>query len=107
SVHVSRSTNASLIDAGRVDVQQATVSKLPFANATFDLVTAVETHYYWPNLVADLQEIRRVMKPGARLALIAECYKGGRFGAVQGLAMRPLRSAFLGAAEHRDVLEAA
>src|SRR5947208_10263877 len=31
SVHVSRSTNASLIDAGRVDVQQATVSKLPFA----------------------------------------------------------------------------
>ena len=56
SVDVARRVNAAAIEAGRVDVQQASVSALPFAAATFDLVTAVETHYYWPDLESDLRE---------------------------------------------------
>jgi len=46
------------------------VSQLPFPDDKFDLVTAVETHYYWPDLVADLQEIRRVLKPGGEIVLV-------------------------------------
>jgi ubiquinone/menaquinone biosynthesis C-methylase UbiE len=42
----------------------------------FDLVTAVETHFWWPNLPGDMLEVFRVMKPGGRLVLIAEIYKG-------------------------------
>jgi SAM-dependent methyltransferase len=107
SVRVSRITNASLVDAGRVNVQQASVSKLPFPDAMFDLVTAVETHYYWPDLTADLREIRRVMKPHSTLAIIAECYKGGRFGTAQGMVMKILGSTVLTARQHSDVLTSA
>lgn len=43
----------------------------------FDLATAVETHYYWPDLNADMQEVLRVLKPVGTLIIIAEAYKGG------------------------------
>ncbi len=79
SVAASRRRNRELIDQGRAEVVQASVSKLPFPDDRFDLVTAVETHYYWPDLSADLQEIRRVLKPGGTLALVAEAYKGGKY----------------------------
>ena len=53
------------------------MSKLPFPDGMFDLVTAVETHYYWPDLVADMREVLRVLKPGGTFVLIAEAYKDG------------------------------
>ena len=89
SVAVARRTNASLIAAGRVDIRKASVSQLPFADGTFDLATAIETHYYWPDLVGSMQEIRRVLKPGGVLIMIAENYKGGRFDRLQRVAMKP------------------
>src|SRR5262249_39012078 len=92
SVEASRATNARLIEAGRVEIRQASVSKLPFPDATFDLVTAVETHYYWPDLPGDMREVLRVVKPGGALAIIAEAYKSaGLLNQVQGLAMKALR----------------
>jgi len=42
------------------------------AKETFDLVTAVETHYYWPDLDANVREVLHVPKPGGTFALIAE-----------------------------------
>src|SRR5262245_21134032 len=63
SVAASRSKNAQLIKDGRVEIRQASVSSLPFPDNYFDLVTAVETHYYWPDPVKDFQEILRVLKP--------------------------------------------
>lgn len=71
------------------------------------LVTAVETHYYWPQPVDDLPEIRRVLKPGGRLVLIAETYKGQTFGAILWLPMKLLRARYLTIREHRDLLMAA
>ena len=38
-------TNARWIASGRVEARLASVSTLPFAEDTFDLVTAVETHF--------------------------------------------------------------
>ncbi len=52
------------------------MSQLPFPDSTFDLVTAVETHFWWPNLPGDMREVFRVVKPGGTLILIAEIYKG-------------------------------
>src|SRR5207302_8308907 len=74
SVATARATNAELIKAGRVDIQQGSVSQLPYPDHTFDLVTAVETHYYWPDLVADTREVLRVLKPGGTFVIIAEAY---------------------------------
>ena len=76
SVRVSRGFNARWIREGRLEVRHGAVSALPFLGGMFDIVTAVETHFWWPDLPAGLQEIRRVLKPGGKLIIIAEVYKG-------------------------------
>lgn len=108
SVAVARQTNAALIEAGRVSIQQGTVSQLPFPDAAFDLVTAVETHYYWPDLAADFREVLRVLAPGGRFLLIAETYKGRPMDWLYWPAMRlMLRAHYLSLDEHRRALVAA
>jgi ubiquinone/menaquinone biosynthesis C-methylase UbiE len=76
SVAASKKTNARWIAGGRVEIHKGSVSQLPFPDATFDLVTAVETHFWWPNLPGDMREIFRATKPGGAVILIAEVYKG-------------------------------
>ena len=49
---------------------------MPFDDAMFDLVTAVETHFWWPDLPLGVREVRRVLKPGASIVVVAEVYKG-------------------------------
>jgi len=78
SVAVARRTNEQWIEMGRVDIRQGSVSHLPFADDMFDLATAVETHYFWPDLPGDMREVLRVLKPGGKLIMIAEAYKGGK-----------------------------
>jgi ubiquinone/menaquinone biosynthesis C-methylase UbiE len=76
SVAASKRMNARWIDMGRVEVRHGSVSQLPFGDGMFDLVTAVETHFWWPNLPADMDEIFRVLKADGKLIIIAEVYKG-------------------------------
>ena len=76
SVSATKRMNARWIDLGRVEVGHAPVSQLPFPDNMFDLVTAVETHFWRPNLASDMCEVFRVVKPGGTLILIAEIYKG-------------------------------
>jgi ubiquinone/menaquinone biosynthesis C-methylase UbiE len=95
SVAVSRDTNAQEIAAGRVQIEQGSVVALPFPDHTFDIVTAVETHYYWPDLSANVREILRVLKAGGTFALIAETYRGGSFRLLYGIIMPLIGAAFL------------
>jgi ubiquinone/menaquinone biosynthesis C-methylase UbiE len=104
SVAVSRATNAHESETGRVRIEQGSVAELPFPDRTFDIVTAVETHYYWPDLPANVREILRVLKPGGAFVLIAETYRGGPFRLLYGIIMPLLRAAFLTDAEHRELL---
>jgi len=76
SVAISKRTNAAWIAMDRVEVQHGSVSQLPFPEGMFDLITAVETHFWWPDLPTDMREICRVLKPGGWLVVIAEVYKG-------------------------------
>ncbi len=78
SVAISRRTNKRFVDMGRVEIQQDSVSRLPFADSMFDLVTAVNTHNYWPDLCTDMQEILRVLKPKGSLVMIGSVYEGGK-----------------------------
>jgi len=107
SVAASRGKNAQLIKAGRVEIRRASVSQLPFPDNKFDLVTAVETQYYWPDLVKDMREILRVLKPGGTLIIIAESYKGGRYDKLQQMVMRLLKSTRLSVDEHRELFSTA
>ena len=76
SVAATKRTNTQLIDLGRVEVRHGSVSQLPFPDNMFDLITGVETHFWWPNLPGAMREVFRVTKPGGTLILIAEVYKG-------------------------------
>jgi ubiquinone/menaquinone biosynthesis C-methylase UbiE len=62
----------------RVEIREGSVSQLPFSEDMFDLVTAVETHFWWPDLPADMREVLRVLKPGGTLIIVAEVYKGAK-----------------------------
>jgi SAM-dependent methyltransferase len=79
------------------------VSRLPYRDGAFDVVTAVETHYFWPDLAADLREIQRVHKPGGQLVFIAETYKGRRFDILYRPVMKLLRATYLSVSEHHDL----
>ena len=80
SVAVATKTNRGWIKSGRVEIREGSVSQLPFAAGAFDLVVAVETHFWWPDLPGDLRELLRVLKPGGELAIIGEVYKGASTG---------------------------
>ena len=105
SVATSRDTNQHWIGEGRVDVQHGTVSQLPFPDQMFDLVTAVETHYYWPDLPGDVREVMRVLKSGGRFVIIAETYRGRRNDWLYRPTMSLLlRAAYLTPEQHRQLL---
>jgi ubiquinone/menaquinone biosynthesis C-methylase UbiE len=78
SVAVANRTNRRWIDMARVEIREGSVSQLPFSGDVFDLVTAVETHFWWPDLRADMREVLRVLKPGGSLIIIAEIYGGAK-----------------------------
>ena len=103
SVAASRAKNAQLIQAGRVEIKEGSVSALPFPDNKFDLVTAVETQYYWPNLVKDMQEVLRVLKPGGTLIVILESYKRGLKNKLEQPAMKLLGTSNLSADEQREL----
>jgi ubiquinone/menaquinone biosynthesis C-methylase UbiE len=60
---------ASLIRAGRVELRRATAESLPFDAESFTKVCTVNTIYFWPDPAVTLNEFRRVLRPGGRLAL--------------------------------------
>jgi len=103
-VTASRRANALAVAAGRVKIELASVAALPFPDRAFDLVTAVETHYYWPDLEANLREILRVLKPGGTLALIAETVRDRQWNPLYFIVMPLLGAAHLTTAQHEAVL---
>ena len=89
---------------GRVEIRHDSVSQLPFSNNMFDLATAVETHFFWPDLPADMQEVLRVLKPGGTLIIIAEAYKGGKYDkTLQKLVGLFNNFAYLNVNEHKEL----
>lgn len=62
SVAESGKVNRKAIRDGRCEILQGDVSALPFAAGTFDLVTAFETVYFWPEPEKTFTGIRKVLK---------------------------------------------
>lgn len=72
SVEKASFLNRDEIDKGKVTILPASVSNLPFPDGQFDLVTGIETFYFWPDPIGDLKEVYRVLKKGGRILLVFE-----------------------------------
>ena len=72
SVNKSRSFNSEAVQQKRCTVLEGDVSKLPFANEQFQLVTAFETIYFWPDIEHCFKEVQRVMSQGAQFCIVNE-----------------------------------
>ena len=72
SVKKSTEVNAAAIAAGRCRVLEGSAAALPFEEGAFDLVTAFETVYFWPDIEECFRGVRRTLKEGGRFAIVNE-----------------------------------
>ena len=72
SISLSRVLNAEAIKYERCRIEKAKVEHMPFLDREFDLVTAIETMYFWHDPLAAMREIKRVVKRGGTFAVLAE-----------------------------------
>ena len=72
SVKKSTEVNAAAIAAGRCRVLEGSAAALPFEEGVFDLVTAFETVYFWPDIEECFRGVSRTLKAGGRFAIVNE-----------------------------------
>lgn len=53
------------------DVREGDLEDLPFADASFDAVTAVNSLFYAEDMAAAMRELARVVRPGGRIVVTA------------------------------------
>ncbi|MGE7633378.1 class I SAM-dependent methyltransferase [Bacillus paramycoides] len=75
AVENSKKANMKDVKAAKVIIHQASVSSIPYHPDFFDLITAFQTHYFWPDVEHDIKEVFRVLKPNGSFLLVAETFK--------------------------------
>jgi ubiquinone/menaquinone biosynthesis C-methylase UbiE len=73
---VEQATARNAKSAKSVDLRRGSAESLPFQDNVFDKALAINSMQVWPDAVAGLQEMRRVLKPGGRIALGFTPYSG-------------------------------
>ena len=68
-----------------VDVQR----ELPFPDGHFDRVLAVQVLEHMPDLPPALDEIKRVMNPGAQFIVVIPCEGGKAYGLARRISSKP------------------
>lgn len=72
AVAKSARLNAQAIRDKRCEVVEGNAAALPFDDERFDLVTAFETIYFWPDITTCYRQVRRVLKNGGRFMIVNE-----------------------------------
>jgi ubiquinone/menaquinone biosynthesis C-methylase UbiE len=75
-VEQARARNVNAMESSRVDLRYGSVERLPFEDNTFTKALAINSMQVWPDAVAGLREMRRVMTPGGSIALGFTPYSG-------------------------------
>ncbi|CBZ03564.1 putative methyltransferase [Clostridium botulinum H04402 065] len=78
-VNFSKKYNKDLIENGKVEIIHGSVDKMPFEDDKFDIISAVETTYFWPNLLDSFKEVRRVLKPSGKFIIVNASYTNEKF----------------------------
>ena len=68
-VELARANNRSALEAGELQLQEGNLMELPFQEASFDRIVTINTVYFWPDTLAGLKELYRVLQPGGRLVI--------------------------------------
>jgi len=68
-VSQARRRNAAAVTSGSVALCLGDTRSLPYRDSVFDKVLGVNILYFWDDPIVHLKELRRVLKPGGRLAL--------------------------------------
>ena len=76
ALRMTMDVNAGTYGSGGLELHMASVDSLPFAEASFDMVTSMETYFFWPDLEAGLREVSRVLSPGGVLVIGSELRYG-------------------------------
>ena len=77
SVKATKRFNRKDVKKGKVEVLNANVRKLPFERGTFDIVTAVETFYFWQDKEGAVKNVYDVMKKGGTFIIMLDAYADG------------------------------
>ena len=72
SVEKSRKVNQMAIEAGSCEILQGDVMQLPFGNAAFDVITAFETIYFWPDIDKAFAQVYSALKTGGTFMVCNE-----------------------------------
>ncbi len=64
--------NAAAVRARRVHLTRASVERLPSFGDPLDAVLAVNSVGFWPDPVDRLRELRRLLRPAGRIALVSQ-----------------------------------
>ena len=72
SVEKAREYNADMIRAGRCEVHQGDVSALNLPKESFELATAFETIYFWPDLEKCFAQVAGILKSGGVFMIVNE-----------------------------------
>ena len=69
SVKESAKRNQKAIGDKRCRIIQADVSKMPIDDEVYDLVSAFETIYFWPDIENTFKEVLKIIKPGGQFMI--------------------------------------
>lgn len=76
AIGTATALNEAHVRSGRMTFHLCGVPDLPFADGAFDTVFSVESLYFWPDALAGLKEIRRVLAPGGAFMTVLEMVGG-------------------------------
>lgn len=72
SVEKAAEYNKAMIDEGRCEVKQGDVSALDLDKESYDLATAFETIYFWPDLEKCFAQVAGILKKGSVFMIVNE-----------------------------------
>jgi SAM-dependent methyltransferase len=102
---VAEKKNRVLIDKGRVVIFVQDVSSMIFRDGAFGLITAFESHYFWPDFRNDLKEVYRVTKQNGQLLIVGTVYKNKKYERRNQRIVDAIGMTYLSIEDFREVLE--
>ena len=62
-----------------IEFRQGAAEKIPLPDGSIDKIFSIESFYYWPDQMAGLKEVKRVLTPGGKLFMLINLYKDNHY----------------------------